>query len=363
MSTCLIVCGGTGGHLAPGIAVAQALQKHGHRCPLVISQKEVDSRLVQRYPALECLRSPGVGLTNTPFGIARFGKGLLSAYFMARRLIGQQRPACVIGFGGFLSAPYALAAKNASIPVILHEANRIPGRAIRQLRKLATRIYLPEGIVLRGARAGIVRETGFPVREEIQPMRKSEARKALGLPTEGKLLLAFGGSQGASALNQWVRDAFKKLAEKGVSVLCITGMNKGSEETQQHGEASLYFRPFADDMASVLSAADLAVARAGAGSIAEFTRCRLPSILVPFPHSADGHQDANAHYHAKGGGAVVLSQERLKELLSLVFELLEDDVLMGAMRASLEVLDSEDALAEITEDILQLIQSKKPAAA
>ena len=148
------------------------------------------------------------------------------------------------------------------------------------------------------------------------------ARKCLGVSMSDKLLLVLGGSQGASSLNSWVKDNLAQLAEDGISVYCLTGLreqNSGTVQLEGIGGETITSRfvSFSDQMHILMSAANLVISRAGAGSIAEVVRCRVPSILVPYPYAADRHQHANAQYLEAKGGSVVCPEEQMTDKLLL----------------------------------------------
>lgn len=357
MSTFLISCGGTGGHLSPGIALAEGLAARGHSATLLISQKRVDARLVEKYPHLRFVPIPGAPFTFEPAGFARFVVSQTKGFFVSLKLVRTIRPAGIVGFGGFTTAAIIVAGKLRGVPVALHEANRVPGRAIRTLRRFARRVYLPPGVDLPGVRAGVVRNVGLPVRGEIIRLPREEACTRLGLDPAKKILAIFGGSQGATVLNEWARRELPELAHAGVQLYCVTGLGKGSAEVQNLKSADrspvvAVFSPFCDQVAALLSAADLVVARAGAGSIAEMIRCETPSVVIPYPHAADDHQRANALWFGVHGGAVVIPQERLQaELAREVRALLADDARLTAMRASLRKLDEASPLSVILDDL------------
>ncbi len=366
MSLYLISCGGTGGHLAPGIALAEGLNEAGHGCCLVISNKDVDSRLVKSYPDLDYERSPGCGMSWKPLGFLRFQFQQIRAFIFAVRLIRRRKPAAIVGFGGFLSVGVALAGFLLGYPIVLHEANRRAGRAIRMLSGLAQRIYLPEGTQLKSLPPQTVRHSGYPVRKEIRRLPQDVARQKLGIQVSGKLLLVFGGSQGAVALNKWVNENFERLAKENISVYCLTGLRHGSQGTVEHkledGQvARCYFEPFCDRMTEVLSAADLVVSRAGAGSIAEFIRCRTPSIIVPFPYAADDHQRANASFFEQQGGTIVVEQENLSQLTDEVIDTIFNDWLLTKIRDNLARLDRLNPIDLMIRDLEGIAAQNQPA--
>lgn len=356
MSTYVISCGGTGGHLAPGISLAQGLIERGHRCWLVVSNKEVDSRLLKSYPELDYVRAPGAPFSLQPFKLIKFLLAQVRGFIFAVRFLNRANPDLIFGFGGFITSGIVVAGFLLHCPIVLHEANRMPGKAIRLFASLAQRVYLPQGVRLRSIVPKIIRHYGYPVRKGIKRMNRESARRALGIDVRGKLLLVFGGSQGAKSLNEWVKSNFEKLAEEGINVVCITGLKKGNqgliEHTRANGEiAKAYFFPFCDNMAALLSAADLCVARAGAGSIAEFVRCQLPVVLVPYPYSADNHQQENARFHELQGGGVVVDENNLDRLYDEVLELIFNDWLLGNFQNNLENLNRSNALDLIINDV------------
>lgn len=364
MSTFVISCGGTGGHLAPGIALAEGLNARGHTTHLIISNKDVDSLLVTAYPDLKFVRSPGAGFSWKPLAFIKFNWQQLRALLFAFKLLSEKKPDAVIGFGGFLSVGVVIAGFMKGCPVVLHEANRKPGRAIRLLSGLARRIYLPDGVKLRNLPPQTVRHTGYPVRRGIRPLSREVARRRLGIEVTGKLLLVLGGSQGALALNRWVKESFPKLGEEGISVLCVTGLIKESRGQLEHrakdGQtAKAIFMPFTTKMAEILSCADLAVSRAGAGSIAEFTRCRLPAILVPYPYATDDHQTVNARFLEQQGGGLVVPQASISTLAAEVIDTIFNDWLLGMLRTNLGRLDRNNEISLMVDDLEKVVVESK----
>lgn len=356
MSTFLISCGGTGGHLSPGIALAEALADRQHQAILLVSQKAIDTRLLQNYPALHFERIPGSPLSASPAAFARFISSQSRGFAASLRLLRDLHPDCVVGFGGFTTAAIILAARFRHLPIALHEANRVPGRAIRFTARFAHRLYLPPGVRLPGIRASRLRQVGLPVRREITRLPREEARLSLGLNPHQKVLVVFGGSQGASSLNDWARRQAPALAARSVQLYCVTGPGKGDASTVTHPgpgghPISAHFTPFCDRVAALLSSADLVLARAGAGSLAEFTRCHSPALLVPYPHAADNHQAANAAYFERQGGGLVLPESSLHDLTDEVNDLLFNDDLLAKFRANLQRMDREHVTATILDDL------------
>jgi len=368
MSKFIIACGGTGGHLAPGIALAEALQARGHTATLFISQKQVDTRLVAKYPHLAIQRVPSAPFGWRPDAHLRFHWHQLAGLRFSLRFIRTQRPDAIIGFGGFTNAGVVLAGRLLGIPVALHEANRIPGRAVRVLSRLARRLYLPPGVRLPGIRGVLVRHTGLPVRQEISRLPRDEARARLGADPAQKLLVVIGGSQGSGNLNQWVEDNLVSLAHEGIQVYCVTGLGKGAagirELHARNGQiVRAWFEPFSDRVGVLMSAADLVLSRAGAGTLAELVRCEAPAILIPYPHAADNHQWANGRYFEQQGGGIVLAETARAGLRQEVLEAIFNDGLLKKFRDNLRRMSQENCIDILVHDLEEFARRSPPAPA
>jgi len=359
MNRILIVCGGTGGHLAPGIALAEELERGGDRCLLLISQKQVDAALTRKYAHLEFKKIPGAAFSGGLMARFKSAWSMVAGYRFARRLLRDENPNLVFLFGGFLSVGFGLAARLRGTLIALHEANCRPGRAVRLIKRLAERVYLPEGVHLQGLPKSRIRHLGYPVRKEIKHVLKADAWSSLGIQVPNKLLVVIGGSQGAKALNEWVTRSFPELARAGISVYCVTGLGKTASGTieaeSEKGEIiNATFVPFSDRMGDVISAADMIVSRAGAGAIAEIIRCRAPAILVPYPFAADDHQTANARMHEQHGAGMLLPEGEVGRLLDEVKVLIYNDFVLSQFKANMVRLDTFDSAREIAADLRSL---------
>jgi len=347
-----IVCGGTGGHLAPGIATAQRLMASGVDVELIVSEKEVDSRLIEAYPEIQFKRAKGRAFSWNPRRLLMFILCSVHCTVSSWRLLRGDRPDALVAFGGFLSVSFVISARLLKIPVVLHEANRIPGRTIRLLSGMADMVYLPEGVSIRGLVPRKTRRLGMPIRTDVQHISKEKIRQQMGIPQQAKVLVVAGGSQGAQALNEWVERRYRLLAADGIWIILVTGPGKNklpeSQVLTSDSGDPVEIRTFAFHHAlhELFSCADVVISRAGAGSMAELVACLAPSILIPFPHAADGHQLANAHYLERRGGAIVVEQDHLDGLYREVLDLIYNDWLLGKLRKNLRTLARDDA-AEI----------------
>ena len=366
MSRFAISCGGTGGHLSPGISLAEGLRARGHEVRLLISRKKVDARLSEKYPHFHFERMPGTGFSWQPWRLLKGVAAQLHAVWFCLGLIRRTRPDAVIGFGGFTSAPLVLAAWLAGRPAALHESNRVPGLAVRTFGRFARRVYLPPGIRLRSIRTSATRHVGLPVRSEIVRQAPAAARLALGLDPNRRVLVVLGGSQGAAALNEWARSHLPAFAAEGIQVYVVTGLGKGRAgvvelKTRAGAPVRAVFEPFSDGMATLLSAADLVVSRAGAGTLAELIRCETPAILVPYPQAADDHQRANAEFFEGQGGGIVVAQVQLGTLHAEVLEVIFNDWLLRKFRGNLRRMDRANSLDLLLRDLEEIAGNERVA--
>lgn len=365
MSHFVIACGGTGGHLAPGISLAQALTDRGHQCWLVISNKSVDAWLIKKYPQLNLFRISAVPFSFHLLKLVAFVYYQGVSFFASLRFLHKVKPQLVIGFGGFITATLGIAGLVSGYPLVLLEANHYPGKTTRLLASFCRRVYFPNGVTLKRLAPDVVRSYGYPIRREIRSIPKKTARQLLGIDPETKLLVVIGGSQGAVALNDWVREHFCSLGKWGISVYCIYGVSNASHEPLQVQStegpvARLYWVPFSDQMHAVLSSADLIVSRSGAGSIAEIIQCRVPTIFVPYPHAADDHQLANARFVEQHGSAMIVEQQHLNRLEQEVVELFSNEWLRDRFRKNLAKLDREDTLDALVNDLESIVTRMQP---
>ena len=351
MKTFVIACGGTGGHLSPGIAIAEELMTRGNKCMLIISNKNVDQKLCSAYPRIPFIQFPGIGFSKKrvylwPKFFYLFAKNFIKSLHLLRRV----KADAVIGFGGFTNMGVVIAAAILRKPCFLHEANQKVGKTIRFLSPIATKLYLPESVPLKNILAQRFLQVGFPLRKEIQKVNKNFAREKLGFPPKGKLIVFMGGSQGAKVFNNWVLENFESLFEYKINIICLTGIGR-QQQIVEKNTCKLSLIPFSQKMHILFSAADLVVGRAGAGTIAELIKCETPSILIPYPFSAEDHQLANALAFQQMGGCLVLEQNRLYRLKDEIMRLLNAPELLKDMAFNLHQLNQENATQIIVDDV------------
>lgn len=350
----LFAGGGTGGHVFPAVAVAEALQAVADvDVAFCGTARGVEARVVPshgwRLELLDVLPITGGGPARAIRGAFVAARATASALLLVRRL----RPAAVLSVGGYASGPVTLAAALLGVPVAVLEPNRVVGLANRLLAPFARRAYVAWEEAGSPFRAGARRVYGVPLRAGFGPKpyvpRAGVAR-----------VLVVGGSQGAAALNERVPAAMARLAHiPGVEVVHQAGRDRDADVRAAYareGVARATVTPFLDDMVRALADADVVVARSGASTLGELTAVGRAAILVPYPHAAADHQGQNAEALAGAGGAVCLRQddatpERLaRELESL----LRDDAARTRMADASRARGRPAAAADVASDLLDL---------
>src|SRR5690606_30832554 len=300
----MILAGGTGGHIFPGLSVAHALKARGVPVCWLGADGGMETRLVPQH---------GVDIDTIPVKGLR-GKGtatllaaplrVLAAVRAALRVMRVRKPRAVVSFGGYAAGPGGLAARLRGIPLVVHEQNRAPGMTSRVLARLARRVLTGFPDTFRGLDEAPV---GNPVRSEIAKLPPPEQRMATH--NGAVRLLVLGGSQGARALNDAMPRALAKL-KGSVQVRHQCGEKLREEAERAYAQAGVVARvePFIADMADAYATADLVVCRAGALTLAELCAAGVGSVLVPFPQAVDDHQTRNAEYLVEHGAALLVKQ-------------------------------------------------------
>lgn len=327
----------------------------------------LEQHLVPRhgYPLLTISSRPFPRRVFSPSSFIS-GSVLLYGFIQALHHLQQIRPQVVLGTGGYASVCALLAGKFVGAKLVLFEANSIPGRTNKTLAKIADFIAtgFPEAINFFPYRK--THWTGTPIREEIRTMERAEARRRLGLDEEALNLLVFGGSQGARHINETVWDALPRLFTALQSLHIVHLCGSRWEEEARHLQAALTrewqqrYQPFGyrEDMAVLIHAADLAVSRAGSGSIAELLVAGVPSILVPYPYAVYDHQRFNALSVVRSGAAKMMLDAELsgERLAGAMIELLSDAERLMRMRAAAKRIAKPFAAEEIVERTLTLLK-------
>ena len=326
----LFATGGTGGHIYPALAIAKAAQVRGYEVAFIGQAEGMEAQVIPQ--AGFTFYGVGAGKWDrqrpNPLQGVRAANGLVQAVRTVRRV----NPALVVGFGGFASFPGIAAARLTGTPYLLHEGNAYPGRVTHLFAGGAKVVAVShEAARARLKRARQVEVTGFPVREV--RVENLEARRRLGLPTEGVLTFVMGGSQGSKVLNETVPKVFEEVG--GTIVLHSTG--RRWLEVVRGGTAQLegYYTEGFVDASLAWSAADLAITRAGFGTLAEAAFHGVPTLMVPLPTAAENHQLHNARAFAAAGAGWVVEERELENLAEVWMHALTEEVRRQASTTAL----------------------------
>ena len=353
--TLLVMAGGTGGHVFPGLAVADLMKSRGWNVVWMGNPDGMEARLVP---------SRGYELAAVRFGALR-GKGLLrklllpynllSGCWQAWRQIRRVKPDVILGMGGYITFPGGLMAVLARRPLVIHEQNSIAGLANRVLAKVATRVLcgFPDALPKS-------QWVGNPVRAEIAALDVPATRFAERTAAESSPLnlLVLGGSLGAAAINEMVPKGLSLLPEnERPQVVHQAGEKHLQTLEKNYADAGVRANcvAFISDMAGAYAWADLVICRSGALTVAELAAAGLASILVPFPHAVDDHQTHNAKFLAAVGGAILLPQDEMTpESISLIRNYSRGQLLQMAEKARARAKpDAAAEVARVCEEIAQ----------
>ncbi len=353
-----VACGGTGGHLFPGLAVAQELRSRGHEALLIVSEKAIDATALKAHPEFRAAKLPSIGMPSlvSPAFI-RFLRRLWESISICRHLYKKFRPDVVLGMGGFTSTAPILAARWGRIPSFVHESNAIPGKANRFSARFTTNVLVGFEETAEQFRAGECIFTGTPVREAIgKKIPREQALATFKLDPEKKTIFVMGGSQGASGINQLLFRIAGILAQMPLQLIHLTGDRDDQLAAANYMRDSLpaYVAAFHDRMEEAYSAADLVVSRAGASSLNEIAYFGLPSVLVPYPFAADNHQEANAKIFVDRGASemMVESESTTEGFARLLSNLVCDETRCQKMAAAALRILPRDAAVRVA-DILE----------
>jgi UDP-N-acetylglucosamine--N-acetylmuramyl-(pentapeptide) pyrophosphoryl-undecaprenol N-acetylglucosamine transferase len=352
-----IACGGTGGHLFPGLAVAEVLKGRGHEVLLLISEKQIDTIAVGNRKEFSIQKLPAVGLTKLvsmqSFSfVAKFIKGLIGCLGIYRSF----KPDAVLGMGGFTSTGPILAGRITGLPTFVHESNAIPGKANRLNAFISKKVLLGFEECARYFPNRQIEVTGTPIRDSLRsPVQRGRALENLGLKEGLQTVLVMGGSQGAHGINEAMVAVSDRYAEKAVQFIHLTGKEDENYVYECYRKKGIraFVSAFYDRMEEAYTVADLAIARSGAASLTELSYFGLPTILIPYPFAAENHQFFNAEIFARHGVAEVLEESRVTgdTLGSLIDQFLQRGAIVRHAAEQPRALGPETAARRIVEII------------
>jgi UDP-N-acetylglucosamine--N-acetylmuramyl-(pentapeptide) pyrophosphoryl-undecaprenol N-acetylglucosamine transferase len=348
----MIAGGGTGGHLFPGVAIAEELRSREPDADVVFvgTERGIEARVLPDLGwDLELIEVSGiktVGLKGAIRGMFSVPRAMLQS----RRVLKKFKPDAVIGVGGYASGPVVLMARMMGIPTGILEQNSIPGLANKILGKFARAVFLAFDHTRQFFAAKKIHMTGNPIRKDILGQLTAGESGATG--TEPIHLFVFGGSQGAQAINELMPAALSRI-DTPVTIVHQTGQRDLEATQARYSEAGIDAdcRAFIKDMASEYRRADLIIARSGATTVAELGVVGVPAILIPYPHAADNHQEINAKELVDAGAAAMFRQSELtpETFAAELDSLLGDRDALSRMGSAMNGLGKPTAAAEIVD--------------
>ena len=345
----LIAASGTGGHLFPALAVAEQLSDYEIQW-LGVPDRLENTLVPECYP-LNIVKVQGL---QKPLGLntIKITSNFFSAIVRVQKLMKERQIDAVFTTGGYIAAPAILAAKLQNKPAILHESNFIPGKVTRFLSRWCDKIALGFAGTAQYLPQVTTDYVSTPVRSQFLTTQPLD----LAIPDDAILVVVAGGSQGAVAVNQLVREAAPAWLEKGAYIVHLTGKNDSDADSLQHPHYISV--PFYDNMAGLFQRANLAISRAGAGTLTELAITGTPAILIPYPYAAEDHQTYNAKVFVEAEAAIMYPQSELTAeiLQSRVNEWLdkpEELETMAVKARELAIADSATRLANSIRDLVE----------
>lgn len=361
----MIAGGGTGGHIFPAIAIAQAVR-----------EREADTRFlfVGAEGKMEMEKVPAAGFTIEALPIRGYQRGsivknlglpwrLLRSMLMARKLVRAFRPHVAVGVGGYASGPLLDAAQRLHVPTLIQEQNSYPGKTNIHLAKRAQRICVAYANMEKYFPKDRILLTGNPVRSDVVRLtgKRPRGMEHFGLREDAPVLFITGGSLGARGVNRGVEAALGLWKEACIQVIWQTGtpyFKQASDAVAKLGYADCKVLEFVDRMDLAYAVADLVVARAGAISVSELCLVAKPAILVPLPTAAEDHQTHNARALTDRGAAVLLRDaDAVEQLGAKVTELIRDKNALDRLRLAIAGLGTHDAAQAIAAEVIRLARA------
>ncbi|MCF7501416.1 undecaprenyldiphospho-muramoylpentapeptide beta-N-acetylglucosaminyltransferase [Pseudoalteromonas sp. L1] len=348
----LVVAGGTGGHIFPGIAVADFLKQQGWQVSWIGTPDRMEATVVPKHNIeidfidVKGVRGNGIKrLIKAPFMV-------MNAIFQARKILKAQRPDVVLAMGGYVTGPTGIAAKSLGIPLVIHEQNAVAGMSNRWLAKFASKVLAAFPSAFAKGQCEVV---GNPVRASVAQVSAKQTSTPINI-------LVVGGSLGAQVLNRTLPAVFSALsAQTTLNIWHQTGKNNEQKVTADYQQLSLAentkVAEFIDDMDSAYQWADLVICRAGALTVSEIAAAGRMALFVPFPHAVDDHQTANAAYLVNSDAALMMQQnafskEAVVDLLTPYLIAPEKISIMASKAKQLAILDATAKVANRCEQLV-----------
>ena len=346
----VVACGGTGGHSFPGLAVASELRSRGHEVVVWSSGRDIESSVMKSWDG-------PVFSTGARQLALRNVFSILRSVVRCRREMKRTKPDALLAMGSYSSLPPVLAAKSRGVPVYLHEANTVPGRAVDFLSRFATKVAISFDVTAKYLPSADTVVTGLPVRAEI-----SRGRRFDFIPSDSFVVFVTGGSQGAHAVNALATDALVMMkdaldargeSKRKLYVIHQTGFADEGNVMRAYAGHSIPARvhAFENEMASAFASADIVIARAGASTCFELAACGKPALLIPLPTALRNHQHFNAEAFASQGAANEGFQNRLapRQVCRYLLDKYDHPERLEKMGRKMRELSRPDAAAKVAD--------------
>ena len=354
----IIAGGGTGGHIFPAIAIANALK--------AISN-DTEILFVGALGKMEMEKVPEAGYQIKGITISGFNRSslikniwlpfkLIKSFFEVRKIFKEFHPTAVIGVGGYSTFPVLKFAQSENIPTFIHESNSFAGKSNILLGKKATKVFVATEGMEKFFPSNKIQITGNPVRTAIanSTVLQEDALAYFGLKKEKKTVLIVGGSLGARSINNAIYDSIDKLEEAGLQLIWQTGKSNADKYKKiAKGKESVWINEFIKQMEQAYAAADIVISRAGAMAVTELCVVGKPSIFVPYPFAAEDHQTANAMALVNKKAALLVADSEVNEKLAdAVIALAKDDLFLNELKTNISLLAVKNADEVIAREIL-----------
>lgn len=357
----ILAGGGTGGHIFPAIAIANAIKKQ---------KPDAEILFVGAKGKMEMEKVPQAGYKIEGLDIAGFNRSslikniglpfkLVKSFFQVRTIINSFKPDAVIGVGGYSSFPVLRYAQSKGIATFIHESNSFAGKSNILLGKNATKVFVASDKMETFFPADKLMITGNPVRAAIAhaTVSKEEGLKFFGLNTDKKTVLVVGGSLGAKSINEAIDAGIDQFEQNDLQLIWQTGKPYAAQgKARANGKANVWVNDFIKEMENAYAAADVVISRAGAMAIAEICLVAKPAVFVPYPHAAEDHQTVNAqHLVEKHAGLMVKDSEAKEKLVSSIIALAKDEAKQNELKQNIAKLGVADADTVIATEVLKVL--------
>jgi len=359
----IIAGGGTGGHIFPALAIANALKN---------KVAEMEILFVGAKGKMEMEKIPAAGYEIIGIDIAGYNRSsliknislpakLIRSFFQVRKILKDFKPDAVIGVGGYSTYPVLRSAQSMNIKTFIHESNSLPGKSNILLGKRATEIFVPAEGMEKYFPAEKILLTGNPIRKSlVEKISKAEALEFFGLKPGIKTVFVMGGSLGAKSINETIEENIDVFKKNNLQLIWQTGKNYAANAAKIEEERmNIWTNAFIDKMENAYAAADVVVARAGAMTVAEMCVVGKPAIFVPFPFAAEDHQTANAMTLVNKNAALIVPDTEVRtRLIPELLELINREPLMKELEENISKLSNTNADEIIATEILKQINKK-----